>query len=65
MWDNRKENAERVANGQKARPAFACKDKTGCGEVVWKESVEPQVVGVGASDDDENRPFDGDDDLPF
>ena len=44
MWDNRKENAERVASGQKARPEFACKDKANCGEVLWPPKDKKQPV---------------------
>ena len=63
MYDNRAENAERVAGGLKARPAFACKDKTGCKHVVWKES-ELVPVGVGG-DDLPPEPAPYSDDLPF
>lgn len=34
IYNNIKKNAERAARGEKAMPAFACKDKDGCG---WKE----------------------------
>lgn len=61
MYDNRAENAERVAAGQKARPAFACKDKTGCKHVVWKESELVPVVAGG----DEGLPPEPTDDLPW
>ena len=61
MYDNRAENLERVAGGLKARPAFACKDKTGCKHVVWKES---ELVAAVAVRDDDPPELDHDD-LPF
>jgi len=40
VWDNREENKKRIAEGQKPRPEFSCKDKDVCGWVKWpaKES---------------------------
>lgn len=34
LWDNRAENAERVARGEKARPDWKCKDRN-CDGVIW------------------------------
>ena len=61
MYDNRAENVTRVAEGKSARPAFACKDKTTCKNVIWKESELVPVAAV--ADDDFPPPFV--DDLPF
>ena len=66
MYDNRAENAERVAGGLKARPAFACKDKTGCKHVVWKESELVAAMAAALVPEDVQYPDAEDrDDLPF
>jgi hypothetical protein len=40
LYDNRAENAERVARGEKARPAFKCKDSA-CAGVIWGPKSSP------------------------
>ena len=37
IWNNIEENKKRIANGQKPRPEYSCKDKEGCGWVKWAE----------------------------
>lgn len=35
VWDNRAENDTRVKQGKSRRPDYACRNKDGCGEVIW------------------------------
>jgi hypothetical protein len=74
MWDNRARNAERVAGGQKAGPAFSCKDKQGCGAVIWsstgvdeprKSAAKPAAAPAPAGPPDWDAPPPSDDDLGF
>lgn len=84
MWDNRDKRAEDQAeierngfrigyNGNKtksARPAWACKDKDGCGEKVWPsdpnnpDEDKPQVQAQPPQGNDSQPPL-TDDDIPF
>jgi len=45
VWDNTKENAERIEKGLKPRPQYACKNKA-CGWVMWEkdEKGATQIV---------------------
>lgn len=36
MWDNRAENDRRAASGDKLQPDWKCRDKDGCGHVIWR-----------------------------
>jgi hypothetical protein len=36
MWDNVSANDARAEVGEKLRPDYACKDKEGCGFVIWR-----------------------------
>lgn len=66
LWDNRAENAKRKAAGQRARPAFSCKDKDGCNAAYWDEKdVLPPSPGLGEVEPDVPDANEGDDDLPF
>ena len=42
IWNNVAINKRRIANGEKPRPDYSCKDKEGCGWVKWpvKEKKE-------------------------
>lgn len=44
VWDNTEENKKRIANGQKPRPEYSCKDKEGCGWVKWAERPKKTFV---------------------
>jgi hypothetical protein len=62
MWSNVKENDERAARGEKLRPDYACKDKTGCKGVIWrddkpKRAPAPVASGVPTMDEEESLPF--------
>jgi hypothetical protein len=50
MYDNREENAQRVATGQKARPDFKCKT-AGCEGVIWppRNGAAPRAAARPAS----------------
>lgn len=69
MWDNRPKNEQRVAEGKKALPSFACKDKEQCGGVVWSatgkdEPRQPKAPPKLPSFDDFALPDDADE-MPF
>ena len=36
-WDNTEENIKRKLEGKKERPQYSCKDKEGCGWVMWPD----------------------------
>jgi ssDNA-binding Zn-finger/Zn-ribbon topoisomerase 1 len=50
MWDNRQQNAERLAKGEKQRPDFACKDRQNCDGVIWPPR-DANAPGAAATDD--------------
>jgi hypothetical protein len=76
MYDNREQNQQRVAQGLKARPSFACKDRQSCDGIIWSASGKDEPRGGAAPkrapkpapapvpDFDEPPAF-GDDTLPF
>jgi hypothetical protein len=74
-WDNRARNAERVAEGRKAGPAFACRDKDTCGGVIWSASGvdeprkgKPAPAPAAPANDgppDWDAPPPDDSDMPF
>lgn len=43
VWDNREENAQRVAQGAKPRPEFKCADQA-CGWLKWPDSPDKKRV---------------------
>lgn len=47
VYDNREENKKRVAQGEKARPEFACKEK--CGWLKWAPRPAGQSRSGGFS----------------
>jgi phage RecT family recombinase len=50
MYDNRKENAERKARGEKPRPDFKCKNRQ-CDGVIWhQEKEQPSESAPSAGD---------------
>jgi hypothetical protein len=51
MYDNRRENEQKRAKGDATRrPDFKCKDKDGCGGVIWppREKAAPKGAAKGA-----------------
>ncbi len=44
VWDNVEENNKREAKGDKLRPDYSCKDKEGCGWVMWREKGVKKVI---------------------
>lgn len=44
IWDNTAENDKRDLNGEKLRPEYACKDKDGCGWVMWREKGKKKIL---------------------
>ncbi len=44
VWNNIEENNNREAKGEKLRPDYACKDKEGCGWLMWREKGKKKVV---------------------
>jgi len=44
VWNNIDENNKREAKGEKLRPDYSCKDKEGCGWVMWREKGKTKIV---------------------
>ena len=44
VWDNTIENEKRKNEGKKERPVYSCKDKDGCGWVMWPEKGVKKVL---------------------
>ncbi len=44
VWNNTEENNNREANGEKLRPDYSCKDKEGCGWLMWREKGKKKVM---------------------
>lgn len=74
MWDNRNRNVERVAAGKKTGPSFACRDKDGCGAIIWSSSgvdeprkakAAPTLAPANDGPPDWDAPLPDDADLPF
>jgi hypothetical protein len=45
IWSNVRKNQDRMAQGQKPMPDYACKDKEGCGWKKWPPREEGQRRG--------------------
>lgn len=66
VWDNARMNEKRQQEGKKSLPLFSCKDKDGCGWVMWPEKGRRKTVTAEASGKPTGSPFDNDDaDLGF
>lgn len=65
LYDNRAENAQRVARGEKARPDFKCR-KRDCDGVIWppKPGVVQQMTAAVAAHTSEEPPPHSDEDAP-
>lgn len=44
VWDNTAENDKREQNGEKLRPDYSCKDKDGCGWLMWREKGKKKIL---------------------
>ncbi len=43
-WDNTQKNIERAAEGKKNLPQYSCKDKEGCGWVMWPDKKGTKTI---------------------
>lgn len=43
-WDNTQKNIERTAEGKKNLPQYSCKDKEGCGWIMWPDKKGTKTI---------------------
>jgi hypothetical protein len=46
MWDNTEKNKEREQEGKKNLPQYSCKDKEGCGWIMWPDKEGRKTILV-------------------